>query len=314
MLVPYRSLLSTVSSVFTGHGVPPDRAGMAAEALCHGELTGMTSHGLVNLTRLYLPLLTEGRADAGADMLIESDHGASVLVDARRTLGLWSATQAMELACDRAAQHGIAMVSMKGATHIGCAGYHAAKASARGMIGLIASNCGGQGIARPPGGATAMLGTNPLALACPAGGRHPFVLDMTDPAAFDQGDAHLLWLGGSPETGAYKGFGLGLLVEILAALVPGAALGALSGNGGRDDDIGVLAMAIAPDVLRSGFASDASALFDAVRGWPAVDRTAPVTYPGWHEGERADRCRQYGVPVPPPLYEELLSVMTGVMR
>nr|CEL19848.1 L-sulfolactate dehydrogenase / Malate dehydrogenase [Kibdelosporangium sp. MJ126-NF4]CTQ97072.1 L-sulfolactate dehydrogenase (EC 1.1.1.272) / Malate dehydrogenase (EC 1.1.1.37) [Kibdelosporangium sp. MJ126-NF4] len=345
MLVPYRSLLSTVAAVFTGHGMPPDRAAMAAEALCHGELSGMTSHGLVNLTRLYLPLLAEGRADPVADMVIKSDHDASVLVDARRTIGLWSASQAMELACDRAARHGIAMVSMKGATHIGCAGYHAAMASARGMIGLVASNCGGQRIARPPGGATPMLGTNPLALACPAGGRHPFVLDMsttvvptgrvraaaragravppgwlvgddgapvTDPAAFDEGSAHLLWLGSAPETGAYKGFGLGLLVEILAALVPGAALGALSDAPDRDDDIGVLALAIAPELLRKGFDTDAAALFAAVRGWPALDSTAPVTYPGWNEGERAARCREHGVPVPPALYEELLSVMAGV--
>ncbi|SMC49533.1 Ldh family oxidoreductase [Lentzea albidocapillata] len=345
VLVPYRTLLSTVADVFAGRGMPADRAMIAAEALCHGELTGMTSHGLVNLTRLYLPLFDDDRTDPLADTVIQTDLGASVLVDARRALGLWSAGQAMELACARASRHGIAMVSVRGATHIGCAGHHAARAVPHGMIGLIASNCGGQRIARPPGGAAPMLGTNPLALACPAGDAHPFVLDMsttvvptgrvraaaragepippgwlaaadgtpvTDPAAFDRGDAHLLWLGSDPETGAYKGFGLGLLVEVLAALVSGAALGALSADGDRDDDIGILAVAIAPDLLRTGFAADAASLFTAVRGWPALDPAAPVSYPGWHEGERAARLREHGVPLPRALFEELRSVTTGV--
>jgi LDH2 family malate/lactate/ureidoglycolate dehydrogenase len=341
VLVPYTTLVAVVADVFVDRGVPPDRARIAAEALCHGDLTGVTSHGLINLTRLYLPLFADGRADPLADMVISTDLGACVMADARRTLGLWSASQAMELASARAARHGIGMVSLHGATHIGCAGHHAARAAAHGMIGLIASNCGGQRIARPPGGRVAMLGTNPLALACPAGQHHPFVLDMsttvvptgriraaaregrpiprgwladddgtpvTDPAAFDRGDAHLLWLGGEPETGAYKGFGLGLVVEVLAALVPGAAFGALSENGDRDDDIGVFALAIAPDVLRPGFAVDAAKLFGAVLDWPALDDRVPVTYPGWHEGERAHRHRTRGVPLPRPLFEELRTL------
>jgi LDH2 family malate/lactate/ureidoglycolate dehydrogenase len=342
VLVPYQTLLSVVVRIFVDRGVPEDRATIAATALCHGDLTGVTSHGLINLTRLYLPLLDQGRTDPKADMVTQTDLGACVLADARRTLGLWSASQAMELACTRASRHGIGMVSLRGATHIGCAGHHAARAVTHGMIGLIASNCGGQRIARPPGGAAAMLGTNPLALACPAGDTHPFVLDMsttvvptgrvraaaregrpippgwlaaddgspvTDAAAFDRGEAHLLWLGGNPETGAYKGFGLGLLVEVLGALVPGAALGAMSADGNRDDDIGVLALAIAPDLLRAGFAADATALFAAVRGWPAQDPAVPVVYPGWHEGERAARCREHGVPVPDAVYEELCAAM-----
>ncbi|WP_309110871.1 Ldh family oxidoreductase [Saccharothrix sp.] len=339
VVVPYPTLLSTVTGVFAARGVPPDRARVAAEALCHGDLTGVTSHGLVNLTRLYLPLLDSDRADPAADMAVTADLGACVRADARRALGLWSAAQAVDLAAARAARLGVGVVSLRGATHIGCAGFHAARAALHGMVGLVASNCGGQRIARPPGGLEPLLGTNPLALACPAGERHPFVLDMsttvvptgrvraaaragravppgwladdsgepvTDPAAFDRGEAHLLWLGGRPETGAYKGFGLGLLVEVLAALVPGAALGPV--GGGADDDIGVLALVIAPELLRSGFSGDAGRLFEAVLGCAAADPRAPVTYPGWPEGERARWRREHGVPVPEELYDELRAV------
>ncbi|WP_433259859.1 Ldh family oxidoreductase [Actinosynnema sp. CS-041913] len=345
VVVPYPTLLSTVAGVFAERGVPPDRAEVAAEALCHGDLTGVTSHGLVNLTRLYLPLFDSGRTDPAADLAVTRDLGACLHADAGRALGLWSASHAMDLAAARAARHGVGLVSLRGATHIGCAGHHAARAVRHGMIGLVASNCGGQRIARPPGGLRAVLGTNPLALACPAGDRHPFVLDMsttvvptgrvraaaragqeippgwlasddgtpvTDPAAFDRGEAHLLWLGGYPETGAYKGFGLGLLVEVLSALLSGAALGPAS-DSGVDDDIGVLALAVAPDLLRPGFADDADRLFAALLDCPPVDEGRPVSYPGWPEGERAQRRRVHGVPLRRELYEEL-SVVAPALR
>ncbi|NUR84487.1 MAG: Ldh family oxidoreductase, partial [Nonomuraea sp.] len=228
----------------------------------------------------------------------------------------------------------------------GCAGHHALRAVERGMIGVVASNCGRQRIARPPGGAVAMLGTNPVSVAAPAGEHPPFVLDMsttaaptgrvrqaarqgrelpegvlagdggepvTDAAAFDEGRAHLLWLGG--EAGQHKGFGLGLAVEVLAALVAGAGFGAhpdaYEGDGGpsgRDDDIGFLALAIAPGALREGMPADAGTLFGALLGCPPADPGLPVRYPGWHEHRRAEEHRRSGVPLCAELYAELADV------
>ena len=346
-LIAYEELLTVTAAVFAAEGVPPARAQAAAEALCYGDLTGMSSHGLTNLTRLYLPSFRDGRVDPVAEPEVIVDRGACALVDTRRALGLWSAAEMMDLAVDRAQAFGVGLVSVRGATHFGCAGHHTARAARRGMVGLLAANCGRQRIARPPGGRVAMLGTNPLSVAAPVGDRHPFVLDMsttavptgrvraaaradepvppgwladdagnpvTDAAAFDRGDAHLLWLGGS--SGAHKGFGLGLVVEVLAALLPGAGLGpepqALRGHGGpsgRDDDIGFLALAIAPDLVRpdGNFPREAQSLFDTILACPAVPGAAPVRYPGWHEGERAQRRRRTGIPVDRALVEELAS-------
>jgi LDH2 family malate/lactate/ureidoglycolate dehydrogenase len=345
----YQQLCAFTAQVFSAHQVPSDRAAVAAEALCYGDLTGLHSHGLVNLTRLYLPLFDQARVDPHAELQVLADRGAAVLVDAHRALGLWAASEAMDMAADRAAEYGIGMVSVRNATHFGCAGYHATRAVRRDMVGIVAANCGRQRIARPPGGRVTMLGTNPLSIAAPAGDHHPFVLDMsttavptgrvraaaraglavpegwladdqgnpvTDPAAFDRGDAHLLWLGGSG-TGRYKGFGLGLMVEVLAALVPGAGLGpdsaALAGNGGpsgRDDDIGFLVVAIAPGALRPGgdVHRDAQTLFGALLACPPARDGAPVRYPGWHETQRARANHRDGVPLAEPLYLELRDV------
>ncbi len=351
--VGYPELLRFVAAVFEGRGLPAARAATAAEALCYGDLTGLTSHGLTNLTRLYLPLLDEGRADPAAEPEVLADRGAAVLLDDRRALGLWSAPAAMDLAVERASTYGVGLVSVRGATHLGCAGFHTARAARRGLVGLLASNCGRQRIARPPGGRVAMLGTNPLSVAAPAGPHHPFVLDMsttavptgrvraaaragqavppgwladeqgrpvTDPASFDRGESHLLWLGGRPESGAYKGYGLGLMVEVLGALLSGAGLGpaaeALDGDGGpsgRDDDIGYLALAIDPGTLRAGadFTRDAGGLFGSLLDCPPVDPERPVGYPGRQEGELARRRLRDGVPLAPARYRELADLATA---
>lgn len=345
VVVDHDALLDLTAGVFAHRGLPRRRAEESAHALCHGDLTGPRSHGLANLTRLYLPLLDEGRADPTAEPRVLADLGAAVLWDARRALGLWAASEAMDLAVERAARHGIGLVSVRGATHLGCAGYHALRAVEHRMIGMVAGNCGRQRIARPPGGTVTMLGTNPLSVAAPAGGHPPFLLDMsttaaptgrirqaaregrslpegllcddtgaavTDAASFDAGHAHLMWLGG--EVGRYKGFGLGLMVEVLSALVPGAGLGphpdALDGDGrpsGRDDDIGFFVAAVAPDALREGADTDAETLFGSILACPPSDPAEPVRYPGWHEYHRAWKRRREGVPLEASLYTELVE-------
>jgi LDH2 family malate/lactate/ureidoglycolate dehydrogenase len=345
--VRYEDLVTFVTDVLVSRGMRPDRGRSAADALCYGDLTGLSSHGVANLTRLYLPLFDSGRVDPIAEPVVVTDRGAAVLVDARRSLGLWAASELMDMAIQRAAVHGVGLVSVRNATHFGCAGYHAGRAARQRMVGLIASNCGRQRIARPPGGRVALLGTNPFSVAAPAGSHPPYILDMsttvvptgriraaarsgesvppgwleddtgqpvTDPAAFDRGEAGLLWLGGRPETGAFKGYGLGLLVEVLAALVSGSGMGpepeallADGGPSGTDDDIGFVTIAIAPDTLRPAedVTRQATTLFGTLLGCPPAQDGDAVSYPGRREAERADDNRRLGVPLPESIHREL---------
>ena len=342
-------LVRFATEVFTRQGMAEDRSLAAARALVHGDLTGVTSHGLANLTRLYLPLFEDGRADPKADLEIVADRGAALLVDSHQALGLWSAGAAMELALERADTYGIGLVSLYNGTHFGCAGHFTARAAEAGAIGLLAGNCGGQRIIRPPGGSKPLLGTNPFSIAAPGGDEPPYVLDMsttvvptgriraaaregrpipegwladdagnpvTDPGAFDRGEAHLQWLGGRPETGAFKGYGLSLLVETLAALLPGANLGPTAaerdGTGpmGRDDNIGFFVLAIAPGRLRpqEDFLRDAQDLFGSLLATEPTDPRAPVSYPGRPEAEHARAARAEGVPLTSALHAELVEV------
>ena len=335
-------LVRFTAEVFAARGVAPDRAETAARALVHADLIGVDSHGLANLTRLYLPLFDDKRADPEADLEIVTDLGAAVLVDSHDALGLWSADAAMDLALERAQAHGIGLVSLYNGTHFGAAGYFTSRAAEQGCIGMLAGNCGGQRIIRPPGGAAPLLGTNPFSIAAPAGEHPPYVLDMsttvvptgrirsaarggreipegwladdagnpvTDPAAFDRGDAHLMWLGGRPETGAYKGYALSLMVETLAALLPGAELGPVS-DAGRDDNIGFFVLAIAPGRLRpqADFVGEAQGLFGALLGAEPIDPRNPVRYPGWPEAEKARLGLAEGVQLAVSTHDELVQV------
>ncbi|MCT2589572.1 Ldh family oxidoreductase [Streptomyces sp. N2-109] len=348
--VGYEALVAFTAEVFGDRGVPAGRARTAAEALVYGDLTGLTSHGLTNLTRLYLPAMDDGRIDPLAEPEKVTDTGPAVLLDGRRSLGLWSAAEALTLAADRAETTGIAMVTLRNATHFGCAGFHTGRIAERGMVAFLASNCGGQRILRPPGGRAAMLGTNPFSVAAPAGEHEPYILDMstsvvptgrvraaaregrpvpegwledaegrtvTDPHTLDEGTGYLRWLGGDPSTGAYKGYGLGLMVEVLAALVPGAGFGpapeALDGDGrptGRDDDIGITALVLAPGTLRPGqdVRADADGLFGSLLDCPPMDPARPVSYPGRPEAAAAERNRRDGVPLAAERYEELRTL------
>jgi len=123
---------------------------------------------------------------------------------------------------------------------------------------------------------------------------------------------------GRPETGAFKGYGLALMVEVLAALLPGAGLGpapeAYEGTGspsGRDDDIGFLVMALSPVTPDGEFGRAADSMFGALLGAPAVDPGSPVRYPGWPEAEHAERALADGVPLAAALNAELVELGLG---
>jgi len=189
-----------------------------------------------------------------------------------------------------------------------------------------------------------MLGTNPWSIAAPAGEHAPFLLDMsttavptgkvraaarsgssippgwladdqgapvTDPAGLDRGEAHLTWLG-APGSGEYKGFGLGLMVEVLAALLPGAGLGpspaALAADRAPDDDIGFLVLAFSSLREPDEFHRDAGSLFGSLLGCPPIVPGERVSYPGQPEARRTKESATLGVALPRAVYTELGEV------
>ncbi|HSL83835.1 MAG TPA: Ldh family oxidoreductase [Thermoanaerobaculia bacterium] len=254
-------------------GLSDATASLVVDESLEAELRGRESHGVV-----LFPKQMERISDRKGDFKALRAHGATALVDGGDLLGPPVAERAMNMAVERAKDHGVGMVGVRNKFVFVMAGYHPRRVARSGLIGIAASVA----VARvaPHGGSEKILGTNPLAIAVPDGTDSPFVLDMamtkipaadirlakaegreiprgcaldskgeptTDPAAAIAGA--MLTFGG------HKGSGLALAVELLA----GAVLGVKSGKS-ETTRRGMLFMAVDPNAF-----GDAGIILNCIR-------------------------------------------------
>lgn len=327
-------------------GVRSDDAEAGADALCFADARGFPTHGVNALATIFVPALREGRIDAAAQPEVVAERGAALTIDGRRALGLATARRATDLAVERAREHGAGVVAVRNSTHCGCLSYYTHRAARAGAVAIAATNCGAQGVVPPLGGATKLLGTNPISAAVPAASEDPFVLDMsttavaagkvkaalargdsvpegwlvrgdgtptTDPSDYVDGAANLSWLGGGLATGGAKGYGLGVLVDLLCGPLAGSAFGAhpeALAAAPPDDDIGHVVIAIDPAALgdRDAFLAGADALLGTLLGCPPADGAGGVTYAGRPEAEREREAAEAGAEVGDEVLERLRAL------
>ena len=213
----------------------------------------------------------------------------------------------------------------------------------QGLVGVSLTNAGA--MVAPTRARTAMLGTNPIAVAAPAGRYGMVVLDMATSTvprgrievAARRGDpirrgwaiapdgspaltaeealaGALQPLGGEEETGGYKGYGLALIVEMLTGVLAAATcrshiLGLFSTAG--NSDLGRLFMAIDPTAIEedSEFEARLESPLDDLTTAPLIpDAPGPVLYPGQPEAERAAFQEQHGVALDSAVHESLSAL------
>ncbi|MEJ7823332.1 MAG: Ldh family oxidoreductase, partial [Chitinophagaceae bacterium] len=195
------------------------------------------------------------RVNAIPAIKIIHETPSTATIDGDAGLGLVIAPYAMNVAIDKAKQVGTGWVSVKNSNHFGIAGSHAMMALDNDMIGIAMTNA--SALVAPTFSVERMLGTNPIAVAIPAGIEPAFVADFatttaangkleilqrknapmptgwaqtkdgepsTDANALKNGGA-LLPLGGDREHGSHKGYGLGSIVDIFSAVLSGANYG-----------------------------------------------------------------------------------------
>jgi len=247
-------------------GVPEPDAEVVAEVLITSDKRGIDSHGIGRLKPIYLDRIDWGILNPTTTVEIVKETETTAVLDGNNGMGHVVSKQAMQMALDKAADHGMGMTVVRNSTHYGIAGYYALMAAEAGMIGITGTN------ARPSIAPTFsvenMLGTNPLTIGFPTDEEFPFVLDCatsvsqrgkiesyaragkelppgwvidesgntrtdTEQILIDltKGKAALTPLGGlGEETAGYKGYGYATVVEVLsAALQGGAFLKALNG-------------------------------------------------------------------------------------
>ncbi|MGI4871310.1 MAG: Ldh family oxidoreductase [Janthinobacterium lividum] len=248
----YQQLFTFAEQVFLAIGCPPADATLATETLLSADLRGVDSHGVARLSG-YVRLWEAGRINARPRVGITHETPSTAVVDGDGGLGLVVGPKAMRIAMQKAELVGTGWVSVRNSNHFGIAGYHAMLALAQDMIGVAMTNA--SPLVAPTHSLDRLLGTNPIAVAIPAGEQPDFVLDMAtttaangkleiaqrknlpiptgwaqDAAGHPSTDANAVKNGGAlqplgGETGSHKGYGLGAVVDIFSAVLSGANYG-----------------------------------------------------------------------------------------
>ena len=165
--------------LFEAAGCTPEDTRAAVDHLIESNLFGHDSHGAIRFYE-YARAIREGRFQPRATPEVVSDTPCTAVVDAHGALGQVGATFAMNLAIEKARQHGTSTVTLRNTSHIGRAGAYPLMAARAEMMGLAFVNAGHLGYQIAPfGGIDGRLSTNPIAFAAPRRGTHPILVDMT---------------------------------------------------------------------------------------------------------------------------------------
>ena len=277
--VTVTQLRDFISTCLHKLGLPSGDAETCGRLMADAEAQGSDGHGVIRLIP-YARRIRAGGMNLTPDIRVVKDKAAMALIDGDNGMGHLVMKRAAEIAIEKARQCGVAWVGAQHSNHAGPASLYARMALAHDMIGLYFA-VGNANHLPPWGGVDMLLSTNPIACAIPAGEEPPIVLDMaTTVAAYGKVKAKAQrgetmpvgWMidrNGRPLTdpkraaegfllpiGDYKGYGLALVVGILAGTLNGAAMGSETIDFNADDvtptNTGQAICVIDPDAFGEG--------------------------------------------------------------
>lgn len=332
--------------IFRAWGMPNEKAAITAEILAWSDLHGHESHGIALLVEYNERRQTRPINFQSVPKIVR-ETPVSALIDGDGGLGHHPARFAMETAIAKAKSAGVGLVSVRNSGHFGALGYYTTLAADVELIGIAATSV--FGIRVPPtGGTKARFGTDPWSFAAPGEPGRPFVLDMAtttvasgkvrnkivegqqmpagwgmdasgkptlDPSEVMNG-GFLAPLGGTPEGGSHKGYGLAAMVNILASCLSGSTLitDPMHSRQPYGLDVGHFFMAFDPGLFRevSDFRGDVARFCDDLRGTPPIDPAKPVMVAGDPERKVRDERLANGMPIGPGLHRRLKSIAADV--
>ena len=306
-----QALHDFAARLFTAVGVPEGDASVVASNLIGANLRGHDSHGVLRIPQ-YVDFLRKGDYRIGVDLEVENESPGVVVVDGRWGLGQVQAHKLLGLVIDKARQLGLAAGAGRNIGHIGRLGEYAERAAAEGLILLATVNNDGAGQrVAPPGGLEPRLGTNPLCVAVPTDA-DPVVLDFgTSVAAEGKVRVHYFndrkpvpegWLldsNGQPTTDpsvlyepplgsilpmggtqSYKGFGLGLVLDMLSGGLTGGHTSHPGAPGAKGNNVVFIALDPGRFVGLDALVEQSGGLARYVRATPKAEGVAAILLPG----------------------------------
>ena len=325
-------------------GVPEEHARMTADVLLTSDLRGIESHGFARFADFYVMRARDGRLNTDPKVRVVQETASAATVDGDGGLGFVSSTIGMRLAIDKAKATGVGMVSVFNSTHHGPASPYALMALEHDMIG-ISMTTGGNGVV-PPGGSRRVYGLNAMSVAAPTRPPEaPYCLDMatsvvaagkfeiarrrgkpvpagwaidgdgndiTDPNVYYQtgGAGGILPLGSFVETGAWKGFGLAIMVDILSGILSGGHSSAELPQRGANHFFGALRIDAFTTV--ESFYDQMDSMKAKLREAPRLPGAPPLTFAGEPEAAFEADCRDNGIPYHPSIIEGLKAMCANI--
>ena len=327
-----------VGSLLERAGYAREHANEIADALVEADLRGVHSHGTLHMPNL-VKRTKLGLVNTRPQFKTLADGPSVARIDADRAPGFIAGARAMDMAVAKARATGAGAVAVTNSTHYGMGARYAERAADAGMIGLAMANA--TATMPSPGGALALIGTNPLSFAVP-GEADDYAIDLDmgmgqvtlnsvrDAAkhgrALPEGVAAAK--DGTPTTdaakaldggfllpfGGHKGFGLAVLVEVLTGVLAGAGIGrdvgSLFVDYDRPQNTGHFMLAL--DIARFGAPEQFRERLAFLRSWikdsPRATGAGPALLPGEREqGTRRERLVS-GIPLPKDTAQELAKL------
>jgi len=314
--------------IFESIGIPKADAETVARHLVDANLRGHDSHGVMRIPQ-YVGFLRNGDYRIGVPLTVESDSGAIVVCDANWGLGQVQAHRLLDLILPRCRSLGLAAGTVRNCGHIGRLGEYAERAAAEGLVLIATVNTGGAGQrVAPPGGTQGRLGTNPLCVAVPTQ-QEPIVLDFgtsvaaegkvrryyingklpvpdgwlldaqgqptNDPSVLYEAPlGTILPMGGSQ---AYKGFGLGLVLDLLSGALSGGNASYPGAGAPRGNNVLFLVMDPAKFAGLDTLTAQSSRLAEFVRETPRRAGVDAILLPGDPERRAHEERSAQGIPL-----------------
>lgn len=255
--------------------LPAEQAEVIAECFATADAYGVSSHG-INMLPAHLEKIKQGGYNLVPSLAIVRESPSFALIDGDNGLGPVSASYCMKYAVERAKEVGVFQVFSKNNNTVGPAFYYPLKAAEKGCIGILFSNSPAQ--MAPFGGKEKMLGTNPFSAVIPVPGGDPIIIDMATSVVAkskfkqykEEGkklpDGWALDENGNPtndpEEGikglvlpmaGFKGYGIAMLIDLIAGLISGAAflnkVGRFYSSDNKGMNVGFCCIAIEPRLI-----------------------------------------------------------------
>lgn len=327
-------LINRCIQLFRETGVSQDDARIASEVIVHANVRGIESHGVIRMEH-YLNKIKAGGINPKPEITIAKTSASTAIINGDDGLGHVVSVKAMNHAIALSEDTGVGVVLAQNSSHCGALSYFVRHAAQAGKIGLAMTNT--DKLVAPFGGIEPFFGTNPLAFGIPALKNPPLILDMsTSTAAYGKVmrakmlNEHIPpdWAtdkNGLPVTdphkfhaltsfGGAKGYGLSMIVDILAGILTSSAFGPhvapMYGDLAKKRKLGhfFLALDISKFIRTETFLEKIDQLIDELHKSPSSSNVSKVMVPGEVENLREMEREEAGIPLSDVEYRFIFKV------